>query len=32
VLIEGEIEIIRDGVQVAVVNEPGAIFGEMAGV
>ena len=30
VLIEGEIEIIRDGVQVAVVNEPGAIFGEMS--
>jgi CRP/FNR family cyclic AMP-dependent transcriptional regulator len=30
VLIEGEIEIIRDGVQIAVVNEPGAIFGEMS--
>src|SRR6202163_1862675 len=30
VLIEGEIEIVRDGVQVAVVNEPGAIFGEMS--
>src|ERR1700681_1477033 len=30
VLIEGEIEIVRDGVQIAVVNEPGAIFGEMS--
>ena len=30
VLIEGSIEIVRDGVQVAIVNEPGSIFGEMS--
>ena len=30
VLIEGVIEIVRDGVRVALVNEPGAILGEMS--
>jgi CRP-like cAMP-binding protein len=30
VLIEGALEIVRDGVQVALVNEPGAILGEMS--
>jgi CRP-like cAMP-binding protein len=30
VLIEGVIEILRDGVRVALVNEPGAILGEMS--
>ena len=30
VLIEGSIEIVRDGVQVAMVSEPGSIFGEMS--
>lgn len=30
VLIEGEVEILRDDVRVAVTSEPGAVFGEMA--
>jgi len=30
VLIEGEVEILRDGVQVAKSSEPGAVFGEMS--
>jgi CRP/FNR family transcriptional regulator, cyclic AMP receptor protein len=30
VLIEGKIEIVRDGVQVAEISEPGAILGEMS--
>ena len=30
VLIEGVVEIVRDGVRVALVNEPGAILGEMS--
>jgi len=30
VLIEGEIEIVRDGVRVALVSEPGAMLGEMS--
>lgn len=30
VLIEGEVEVLRGSVEVAVVSEPGALFGEMA--
>jgi CRP-like cAMP-binding protein len=30
VLIDGEVEIVRDGVRVALVSEPGATFGEMS--
>lgn len=30
VLIEGEVEILRDSIHVATVSEPGSVFGEMA--
>src|SRR5690242_10743467 len=30
VLIEGAIEVVRDGVRVALVSEPGAMLGEMS--
>jgi len=30
VLIEGEVEILRDSIRVATVSEPGSVFGEMA--
>lgn len=30
VLVEGEVEILRDGVRVSRINQPGAVFGEMA--
>ncbi len=30
ILIEGEVEILRDDVRVAVTSEPGSVFGEMA--
>ena len=30
VLIEGAVEILRDGIQIALVNEPGATLGEMS--
>src|SRR3982750_1806107 len=30
VLIQGEVEVLRDNVQVAKVSEPGAVFGEMS--
>lgn len=30
VLVDGEVEILKDGVQVATVSEAGAVFGEMA--
>ena len=30
VLLEGEVEVLRDGVRVAKTSEPGAVFGEMS--